>query len=486
MKEILYKIAEELDFNLNDNWNSEINTINYNNDEMIYVGWIVKYEFLRGYGFIADLINNEKHFFHVSDVGEDLFTKQNSNNDDLTLHSLLDELRHNFYKNPDYIDYQKELQRKGLDNIEVSANCRFGSYKLNIEKYPKIPMIIDSNLSGFPCLYQGQIVCFTLDNGKVTNIHKPQFYKSKLICQKNNYNNDLWSLLFHFIPSVLYKIKYEGFEDINEEICKYREQILSKIQDVKQYDILPLTDINNYALNLEIDYHPTTRDGDDPNTLVLYCKPLIHVDEYISSCFSWRIQLTPTIDYYGEAPITYFSDIVFDEYKKSFDEYLEKRKGKTFAERNSLVEDCFNNIKKQRINHLVSDYSSYNHLLFYINKLKSQFVNRCILLVENVCPDFYSYDVKFEFKNDLDYYGNKIEFKFSNLQYTKPSYKVYTYDNSFKGRYKGKHFINEIQLEDNNDVNIIKNEILRTMNKELHDYLEAKFDLLVEEVMKKF
>ena len=106
-------------------------------------------------------------------------------------------------------------------------------------------------------------------------------------------------------------------------------------------------------------------------------------------------------------------------------------------------------MKEQWVNSFIANYSSQNHLLFYLNKLKNQFLNSCNLYAESINPEIYSNDILFEFNRALPYYGNKIEFKFSNLMWSKPYYSLYTYDSSYEGYYKGKHYINDIELEDN-------------------------------------
>ena len=46
MKTIISKIAKGINFNLSENWHDEYNNSHTNDDEMIYVGWIQKYDFI--------------------------------------------------------------------------------------------------------------------------------------------------------------------------------------------------------------------------------------------------------------------------------------------------------------------------------------------------------------------------------------------------------------------------------------------------------
>ena len=71
---------------------------NSSNEDFVYVGWISRYEYQRGFGLVVDLINNEEHFFHISDVGTDLFSCNNNKIKELVLSHLLDELRYSFQK----------------------------------------------------------------------------------------------------------------------------------------------------------------------------------------------------------------------------------------------------------------------------------------------------------------------------------------------------------------------------------------------------
>ena len=71
---------------------------NLQNEDFVYVGWISRYEYQRGFGLVVDLINNEEHFFHISDVGTDLFSCNNNKIKELVLSHLLDELRYSFQK----------------------------------------------------------------------------------------------------------------------------------------------------------------------------------------------------------------------------------------------------------------------------------------------------------------------------------------------------------------------------------------------------
>lgn len=72
VKNIIEKIYKEKTYN----WNSPIEQLSVSNSEKVYIGWVTEYEYLRGFGFVADLFNNEKHFFHVSEIGEDFFSTE--------------------------------------------------------------------------------------------------------------------------------------------------------------------------------------------------------------------------------------------------------------------------------------------------------------------------------------------------------------------------------------------------------------------------
>lgn len=488
MKTIINKIAKGIDFNLSENWHGECNNQHTNDDEMIYVGWVHIFDYLRGFGFIADLINNEEYYFHVSSIGEDLYSNKSPKNDELSLKCLLEQLQHKYYKSTDYKDCQLQLKQKNTEEIVTTSSCRFGTYRIAVRTNPKMPNVVESDLSNYPHIFPGQVVCFTIEDGKATNVHKPTFYISQLLKYRGSYSDNVWSLLFHFIPRVLYSIKYQGFDNIDEELDKYKEKMNSFLLNVKQFDLDSMKDIDNYKIGLSIDYHPSKSDS-DPNTLCLNCKFQNSSDEYILMAFSENIGITPTIEYYGEAPLEYFEDIVYDEYKEAFNRLLNERnsirKNKGYCDDSLLTEKYFSDVKEQWVNSFIANYSSQNHLLFYLNKLKNQFLNSCNLYAESINPEIYSNDILFEFNRALPYYGNKIEFKFSNLMWSKPYYSLYTYDSSYEGYYKGKHYINDIELEDNDYYYTLHNHILTSMNKELNDYLVSKFDILIEEYLAK-
>ena len=485
METVIKRIASNYNVSLTDDWENNIKASDSNTEETIYVGWITKFDYLRGYGFIADLINNDEHYFHVSSIGKDLYSNKSIKNKELSKKSLLEQLEYHFYKSNDYKKCQAKIQNEQTDDMETVSTCRYGTYKICVPKYPKVPRIIEDELSDFPHLFSGQIVCFNVEDGKAANIHNPIFYTSQLLKNKDKYSNDIWNLLFHFIPRVLYSIKYKGFHDIQKEIENCKKEIRSIIQTIKQFDLKPYKDVNNYTLELEKNYSPTVKDS-DPNYLSICCKTNNDADEYISSKFSWWQAITPTIEYYGEAPIEYFKDIVFDDFQKPFHRYLEKRKTIGSSERQVLVEECFKDFKEKWIKSFVEQYSSHDHLLFYLNKQKSSLINQCCFTIDTIIPNFIcSSNITFKFSKSLAYYGYKMEFIIPNKLYTNGFYQLYTYDETYQGHYKGKHFINEIQFEEKDYYYTLKNVILKSMNMELKSYIEKEFDILANECLAK-
>jgi hypothetical protein len=78
-----------------------------------------------------------------------------------------------------------------------------------------------------------------------------------------------------------------------------------------------------------------------------------------------------------------------------------------------------------------------------------------------------------------------MEFIIPNKLYTNGFYQLYTYDETYQGHYKGKHFINEIQFEEKDYYYTLKNVILKSMNMELKSYIEKEFDILANECLAK-
>lgn len=459
------------------NWNSDLGS-SYD-DDFIYVGWIAKYDFLRGYGIVADLINNEEHFFHITEVGDDLFTCYNINIRNTVLDHLLFQLRFNYERIGGCKKCKKEMKDKDMNKMEISLSCRFGTYKLLFLKNRSYPEITKHNLSGYPYIAPGQIICFKIKDGKAFGIHNPFFYKFQLLKNRDIYSSATWNLLFNYIPSLLYTIQYQSVYDLERELSFFREKAKPFIEQIKQFDIAPYKNLDNYSIRLKSSCYPTVKDS-DPNELYLEISRNKELNDEFVTHSTFCVTLTGTVEYYGNAPMEYLQHFVYDEYKKEFDDFYKEYK--TYSKEHnfdyqSLIEKHFLPVKKKEIEYYISKYSEAEHLAYYLRKLKYDFIrnlkDKCCLGLKIIKPDFFDDgDYIFEFEKSLPYYGHKIE-----IIHKKDIYQLYTYDESYKGYYKGKHYIGQMYFTNQDaDYTMLFN---KDINTELYSYIDNQFEKVI-------
>lgn len=464
-------------------WN---NTQSLAHNDIVYVGWVSRYEYLRGFGIVIDFLDNEEHFFHVSELGEDLYTCNNDDIKSLTINHLLDDLRFSFYKTKKFKNLKSELIRKNKSEIETEVTTRFGKYKMVIDNGPIYPLIKEYDLQGFPFVYYAQIICFRLKDGKAIEIHTPKYYTSELLNNKNVYSHTLWNLLFRFIPDVLYSVEYKGVENIEDEVTVFRQESAKIVEYVKNFDIEPYKNLDNYKLSLQFDYHPTVKDS-DPNQLNLVIIRNVELNDQYIGFPKICVPLTPNFEYYGSAPHHYYMMMIYGEYKDKYESYYKEcKESKDNVDRSTLLEKYFYEVKKDKISYYISSYSKINHLKELLSNLKYKFIKSIIeksnFSIKHFHPDFYdsTNDYLFKFDRDLTYYGSKVQ-----IIHNKNLYQLYTYDHTYEGRYKGKHYIGKGYFKDKDTYYWWSNHE-RSLNNELKSYIDSLFNQVIEQISNEF
>lgn len=456
---------------------------NSSNEDFVYVGWISRYEYQRGFGLVVDLINNEEHFFHISDVGTDLFSCNNNKIKELVLSHLLDELRYSFQKSERFKRLKSECANHGLKEIDVSVSSKFGRYKVCVDEKLSYALIKDHSLNNYPYLHYAQIICFKLKEDKAVEIHTPNYFVLELLKNKHVYPNNLWNLLFRFVPDILFSIEYNGPDHIDDVICSFKQKSNHIVDYVKQFDIEPYRKLDNYTLSTEFSYYPTVKDS-DPNQLYLV---IIRNSELKDKHIGYpkiEIPLTPLFDYYGQAPHHYYMSELYDEYKEKYQNYYnEYKESNGQIEKNSLLNKYFHQEKIKWIEYYTSSYSRIEHLKQLLWELKNEYLSSIeksiFFSIKKIYPDFYKSSNKYVFEYDdySHFYGYKIE-----LIHKNDHYQLFTYDRSYNGRYKGKHYIGNSYFNDNNTF-YSWSCIERDLNKELHLYLCSLFDNAIEQIV---
>lgn len=451
--------------------------------DMVYVGWISRYEYQRGFGLVVDFINNEQHFFHVSDVGSDLFSCKNDKIIELTLSHLLSELRYSFQKSERFKILKSKCENNGLNEIETTISSKFGNCKAIVYKELSYSVIKEHNLSKFPYLHYAQVICFRLKEGKAVEIHEPKFYTADLINNKAAYSNNLWNLLFRFVPDVLYTIEYNGRDSIDEDICSFKHKSNQIVEYVKRFDIEPYRKLENYTLSTEFSYYPTARDS-DPNQLFLVIIRNSELDDKYVQYPKIRIPLTSSFDFYGQAPHHYFMSMIYDEYKVKYENYYNEYKASNgTVDKSEILNKYFYDEKEKWIQYYTSSYSRVEHLKHLLRYLKNEYlasIKKSIFFsIKRIYTDFESSSKNyvFEFDHYNHYYGFKIE-----IIRKDDHYQLFTYDETYNGRYKGKHYIGDSFFNDNNTF-YMWSQIERELNKELHLYLSSLFDKVIEQIL---
>ena len=487
MKDLINNIIKKVYKEDSYNWNSSIKQLSVSNNEMVYIGWVTHYEYLNGYGFVADLFNNEKHFFHASEIGEDFFSTEHSSTKTKknVLFYIHQELRGLTTRDEEYKKAQTEMREKNVEKMEVTLRSRFGLYSVLVEKGDRYPELISADISGFPYIRHEDIVCFRIKDKRAVSLHKPAFYKMHFLQNKNNYSSNHWVLLYNFIPSILQSIHYEGLDNIEDYLIEFRQKSLSTIQRIKNMDIKPYFNKDNYGIGLRIDYFPTTKDL-DPNQLelILYKKSNELTDDFLIPLRS--LYISENVDYYGRAPLSHLKNCVYEDYRKVFDDFYteyssdEYQNGKT-----DLVEKHFSHIKDEWLKDLdISHYSQTNHIKHYIEIIKYQIVNtlknRMFFTRELISTDA-NRECFFKFENGLKYYGNRIKFVFHNYgEDNGISYELYTYDDKKYEHYKK---MSEIHYQVD-DKDYKKTSDIEKLNKELRQYVDSLFNEEMEKIIK--
>lgn len=477
-------VLSNLELNYFFNWNSDLGFQHDCDDDLVYIGWIQEYNFIRGYGYVADLINNEKHFFHYSEIGEDLYSCDHISIKKIVLDYILFQIKSQFRETDEWKTLKKELGEKNIDNIEISKKNRFGSYKILVSNNKGNVEISQYNFSGYPFISPAQIVCFKIQEGKVIGIHNPFYYKYHLLKNRDKYSPTIWNLLFNYVPSLLYSIDYKGIDNLEKELFSFREKAKQYIKQIKQFDIRPYKELNNYNLKLKTSYHPTVKDS-DPNKLYLEILRKKELEDEFVTHSTIQIPLTKTVFCYGQATMDYLQYYINDEYKKEFNSFYEEykncRKSQNF-DYTALIEKHFQPLKKKWIDCFISKYSESEHLKFYLRKLKCEYIKNlkeiCRFDVNKIKPLFFNNDdYVFSFEKSLPHYGYKVE-----IIHTNCNYKLYTYDDRYNGYFKGKHFIGQMYFgnmdSDYNKIDIIK------INNELYSFIDSQFEIVIEDCVK--
>ena len=480
VKNIIEKIYKEKTYN----WNSPIEQLSVSNSEKVYIGWVTEYEYLRGFGFVADLFNNEKHFFHVSEIGEDFFSTEHRITRRDVLFYIHQELRCLATRDEVYKKAQVEMREKNVEKMEVSLHSRFGLYSVLVEKGDRYPELQSADISGFPYIRRHEIVCFRIKNNRAVNLHKPAFYKVDFLQSRNIYSSNHWVILNNFIPSILQSIQYEGPDSIEDYLSEFRQKSLSLIQRIKNMDIKPYFNKDNYGIRLHHYYFPTTKDH-DPNQLelILYKKSKELTDEFLIPISSETI--SENVDYYGSAPLSYLKEYVYDNYRQAFDDFYEEYSSDKNKNCNTdLVEKHFSHIKEEWLKDLdISNYSQINHIKHYIYMIKCQIVNT-LKKQMHFTSEYISTDVNrecvFSFENGLNYYGNRIKFEFHNYMDSGTSYELLTYDDKKYERFKRRSEIFYQVI----DKDYKSSSDIKTINNELHQCIESIFNVEMEKIIK--
>lgn len=426
-------ILNELNLNDFKNWNNKSDLSS--DDIMIYVGWISKYDYVRGYGFIVDLIDYKEHFFHVSDLSADLFNTDDIYNyhSDFILNRFKMDLDASIRKSKLYEKYKRKMLDENIEVLQVKQESRFGTYKIIFKKHGEYVSfdIEDGVFTGIPNLIKGQIVCFRLVDDKAKYINIPPAYKHNLLNNCSRYSNELWDLLFSFIPSLLCTIEYEGFDLIDEQIEIYRKKIEPKIKMIKNLNLNKYINLDNYTLNLENYNGATTRDW-DPNFLTLSCDCKDADDSYTLSHFSKRVEIAYESSYGSVKTLDYSINSVKNDYREEYINYVKDCMNGVVG---NLVERNFRKTKEQWKNEFLSKYSREDHLLYYLNSLKQDFIKSCHFTTKHVRPEFdRSSEIVFKYNNSLKRYGNTIEFsrttngRYYGIEYYNLNYSLSYYD----------------------------------------------------------
>ena len=69
-----------MDFNIKFHNISNEEIISKEKKQALHLGWINRYEYTRGYGFISDLYDNKSYFFHITSLGKEFFSSEYTNN----------------------------------------------------------------------------------------------------------------------------------------------------------------------------------------------------------------------------------------------------------------------------------------------------------------------------------------------------------------------------------------------------------------------
>lgn len=487
MKTIANEILEKLNLKNLINWNSKVNSLSY--DDYIHVGWISYYNRSRKFGFLSDLSDNSSIYFHERSLGKEFYTIKKGNASDV-INDILRNARYEFIygKNKnEYNKYREELQEKGVDHIYAIEKTEFGTFKLLVAKEEDRIEVIEYNISRIPYIVWGQLVCFKIKGERVIEIHNPAFYKLQLLQNREKYSNEIWELLFNCIPSLLCSIEYNGIDFLNEEIDKYKKKIAPVIKRINELNLNKYKDLNTYTLDLDNFNGATTRDK-DPNLLFLSCVCKDAEDGFISNFFSKRVIIASETSYGSVKISEYSSESVGNDFREEYFEFINEYKSESKYNFDFLVEKHFKKTKEKWVNEWCSNYSRKNHLLYYLNSMKDEFINSSSFIINKRNTVFGTYNsaLLFKYNNRAKHHGDKIEFVIDNeMPYDKENnhYNIYYWKEKTTPSFKKKVYKN-IFARSFFDPMDKDYENINMLNCTLKKELALNFDKFIEDCVK--
>lgn len=474
------------------NWNSVKNSEKTSSDT-IFIGWISEYKYSKGWGVINDLLNNQTHFFHFTSIGEELYNISDKEEFEDIQSKILGQLKFDYSNSNEF----KRIRSKLLDinsSYEILKSYPIGRVRFSISKTKSLPEVLSSQLNDVPSIGIGKIVCFKIKDGNAIEIHEPIYYKHELLENRNFYSENVWNLLYHFMDDIYTYYEVLGIEECEKKYESSYSEIKSIARKINNFDIYPyIKAFEDTEIRFKIEGSSATTRDRDPYTLHIDCNNPLTDDSFAHYHFSHFSQFT--IWQYGDATLNDFIFSLPEPYASPFQALLaEREKNVSIREVNipwygisninvyppieNLIDKHFSDLKRTWIEEAIESYSKDIHLISSLNDIKRRILNLVQIKLKKVDKKVESnQSIRFDFDESLPYYGNRIEIKFS---YDK--YEITTFDESYKGYYKGKHFITKQQLFRRSDKNkeLLTQSHINQINFEIQEFLTKKYNELEE------
>lgn len=468
IEELIMKMTSEkrhMDFNIKFHNISNEEIISKEKKQALHLGWINRYEYTRGYGFISDLYDNKSYFFHITSLGKEFFSSEYTNNSEEVKEHLVKSLVFDYNHERKIKPTKSKYHILESDGKHTKIKTRYGIINTVNNEYGN-PIAVGCDLNGFPYLQEAQIVCFYIEDENAIDVHKPELCINQLIT--NCHTDKVWNLLLNLLPTFCFDLYYEGYEtttEVYQRLEFYKTQARTIYKKIKAFDIGPYKQSSNYEIHLRNYYFPSTKE-DDLNQFYLelsYIGPK-NDDEFITKHFHTCHYLTSSFFWYGQASLRDALNYMSDKEREIFDKVC------GYGNDNNA---CMNNIleayKEKLLNYIVESYSINDHFMYHLSNMKTSFCHENRFLYKGVIQNIKKKDkIVFTYPEDINYHDNKLEFIFDNNKY-----QLFTFDPTYEGRYRGKHYIGSVKID---SVRYTPDYIIKCFNEELQMYISNLFD----------